>query len=829
MIGTQVGQLVIQRLLGEGGMGTVYLAEHAVLKTPRAVKVLLPQWTKSKIIVQRFVNEARAAAAIRHRNIIEVHDVGQLPDGQWFILLDYIEGQTLAQYLRSQGGPIAPHRIVHIASEIANGLQAAHRHRIVHRDLKPDNIYLGVRDGDEYRATILDFGVAQLGAERAGLVTRTGTVIGTPAFMAPEQLRGEKVGPAADIYALGVIVYQMTTGGRLPYQDEAATAYYDLTPAEIYHRQMSRPPIDPRRHAPGLSQAWVHALGAALEIDPARRPTTAGAFARLLAEAVPGDERRPSGIEIVQTYARELLDGGPGEAIESKPARSRYRLGPKLGSGGMAEVFLGTVIGAEGFARRVAIKRVLGAHSETPGFAAMFVDEARIASQLSHPNVVSVLDFDRDPEGRLFLVMEFIDGKDLDALSEAGRLPPSIAIFVVSEILRGLGHAHELPNASGIRGYVHRDVSPHNVLVSWEGAVKVSDFGIAKALEGSGCARSGIVKGKPAYMSPEQVNAEGLDGRSDLFAVGILLWELLAGTKLFTGGTRETFAQILFHAVPRPSQVAAGVPADLEAVAMKLLARDREDRYPTAEAAIEALARCADNPRNGRSELVRWMASRFPAEARARAQPPQPSLPLPLLPRVEDLPGPVTVLHVATPEAERRRSEVRPPRRRPRLIGAAVATCAIAAALTAIVATRAASSERAAGAAIERAGPAPVPGPAPPAAHGPAPAPAPDPTPVLVTSPTRSPSVEARRPGPDGAPRSEPPRPPRIRVERGALVIRVQPWAEVWIDGISAGQTPVQTKVSAGAHRVLMKNDRTQKTVTVLVTAAQETVIDETW
>src|SRR5678809_57602 len=114
MIGTQVGQYVIQRLLGEGGMGTVYLAEHALLKTPRAVKVLQPEWTTSQLIVQRFVNEARAAASIRHRNIIEVHDVGQLPSGQWFILLDYVEGQTLAQFIRAQGRPIAPDLIVHI-------------------------------------------------------------------------------------------------------------------------------------------------------------------------------------------------------------------------------------------------------------------------------------------------------------------------------------------------------------------------------------------------------------------------------------------------------------------------------------------------------------------------------------------------------------------------------------------------------------------------------------------------------------------------------------------------------------------------------------------
>ncbi|HWO25782.1 MAG TPA: serine/threonine-protein kinase [Kofleriaceae bacterium] len=326
-----------------------------------------------------------------------------------------------------------------------------------------------------------------------------------------------------------------------------------------------------------------------------------------------------------------ILEGHSGAAApaQSPAARpgSRYELGPLLGTGGTAEVFQGTVIGAEGFARPVAIKRVLAVHSGEPRFAAMFIEEARIASQLSHPNVVSVLDFDRDSEGRLFLVMELVAGKDLAALCRAKRPPPSISIFLASEILRGLGYAHELPHACGVRGYVHRDVSPHNVLVSWEGAVKVSDFGIAKALERPGGVRSGSVNGKPAYMSPEQVNGEALDGRSDLFSVGVILWELLAGTKLFAGGVRETFARILFNDIPRPSRLATGVPLDLEAVAMRLLARDREGRYPTAEAAIEALARCAANPRNGRSELVRWMARQFPAEARSRAKPPRAKRP----------------------------------------------------------------------------------------------------------------------------------------------------------------------------------------------------------
>jgi serine/threonine-protein kinase len=288
----------------------------------------------------------------------------------------------------------------------------------------------------------------------------------------------------------------------------------------------------------------------------------------------------------------------------------------------MAEVFLASMVGAEGFSRKVAIKRVLPGFSDNEAFAKMFVAEAQISSQLVHPNIVSVLDFDRDAENRLFLVMELVEGKDLDELVQTGLLPIPVVIYVIAEVLRGLGYAHDLPVGTHVRGVVHRDISPHNVLVSWEGAVKVSDFGIAKALEEGGAAQSSSVRGKPSYMSPEQVSAEALDGRSDLFAVGIILWELLTGEKLFTGGTREAFAKILFHDVPRPGALAEGVPADLEAVALKLLARDREDRYPTAEAAIEALARCADNPRNGRSELVRWMAQRFPAGARPGAAAP---------------------------------------------------------------------------------------------------------------------------------------------------------------------------------------------------------------
>ncbi|MBA3451974.1 MAG: serine/threonine protein kinase, partial [Deltaproteobacteria bacterium] len=636
MIGLKVGKLTVKRKLGEGGMGAVYYAEHDVLRTPRAIKVLLPQWTQNEMIVQRFVNEARAAASIEHRNIIAVHDCGQLPDDAWFIVMDYLEGGTLSRFCASQGGPLSPHLALQILAPIANGLEAAHAANIVHRDLKPDNVFLIQHEQNPHHPIILDFGIAKLG-EVGGGVTKTGMIAGTPAYMAPEQMRDLRVvDRRSDVYALGLIAYQMVTGGWLPYQgDDAPSGYSELSAAELYHRQMSQPPIDPRQRFAEIPERWAAAILAAIHPDPARRPQTARAFTIMLAEATPGDAFMSHGTDIIRTHARELLDiGNMMETVRApKPAgmpvpTSRYQLGARLGAGGMAEVFRGTVTGAEGFARPVAVKRVLPGFSTVPQFAAMFVQEAQIASLLSHPNIVSVLDFDRDPDGRLFLVMEYIEGLDLASLIGTGLLPHALTIFVVSEALRGLGHAHDLPTGDNIRGVVHRDVSPHNVLLSWEGAVKVSDFGIAKAREASAATASTMIKGKPGYMSPEQANGEELDGRSDLFAVGVMLWEILTGGRLFDGTTKETIAQVLFKPIPRPSSVRPGVPQDLDVIAMRLLARERPARYANAEAVIDELARCVDAPRNGRSDLARLLAERFPQAVASRSSRPQlPSRP----------------------------------------------------------------------------------------------------------------------------------------------------------------------------------------------------------
>jgi serine/threonine protein kinase len=332
-------------------------------------------------------------------------------------------------------------------------------------------------------------------------------------------------------------------------------------------------------------------------------------------------ERMPSVLDAVIT----LLESIPPAVGPSRP--ERYEITRPIGAGGQAEVLLATVRGAQGFHRLVAVKRVRADQVNAARAAVDLINEAHVTSRLSHPNVVGVLDVDHDKAGQPFLVMEYVDGVDLGKLIETGPLPHPIAVYIARELLSGLGYIHEhrnLVRGRVRRGLVHRDVSPHNVLLSWEGEVKLADFGVAQMLEQTMTAPAVVTVGKRGYMSPEQVSRQELDGRSDLYAVGIVLWELLSHRRFLAEPAGDVTA--VFRAVPRPSEYRQDVPADLEAVAMRLLAYDREARYRTAELAAHDLMRCRSIPRDGRGDLAHLLDDRFPRSHRQRPNSPPPGL-----------------------------------------------------------------------------------------------------------------------------------------------------------------------------------------------------------
>src|SRR5882724_4245486 len=275
---------------------------------------------------------------------------------------------------------------------------------------------------------------------------------------------------------------------------------------------------------------------------------------------------------------------------ESSPPhqQQRYRVIEKLASGGMAEVFRAESAGLEGFKKQVAIKRVLPHLSEKKKFISMFLDEARLSAHLSHSNCVQVFDIGVG-DNAYFIVMEYVDGADLKAVLETlkkqGReLPVEEAVFIAIKICEGLCYAHELTDSEGRRfGVVHRDVSPPNVLMTKHGEIKIVDFGLAKASSQLEKSEPGIIKGKFSYLSPEAALGKEVDHRTDIFAVGIILWEMLAGRRLFLGDTDFATVKLVQQAVvPSLSKVNPKVPAELEQTVNKALARDPSQRFQSA-------------------------------------------------------------------------------------------------------------------------------------------------------------------------------------------------------------------------------------------------------
>ncbi|MBX3234021.1 MAG: serine/threonine protein kinase [Labilithrix sp.] len=254
----------------------------------------------------------------------------------------------------------------------------------------------------------------------------------------------------------------------------------------------------------------------------------------------------------------------------------------------MAEVFRAESEGLQGFRKQVAIKRVLPHLSEKKRFIAMFLDEARISAQLTHSNCVQVFDIGVG-DNAYFIVMEFVDGANLKSIAESLKkqgkdFPVAAAAFVCHEICKGLSYAHELTDHTGMPlNIVHRDMSPPNVLVTKYGEVKIVDFGLAKASSQLEKSEPGIIKGKFSYLSPEAAMGQEVGPATDIFAVGIILWELLAGQRLFLGETDfQTVKKVQQTQVPPISQVNRRVPPELERIVNKALARDVTARYATA-------------------------------------------------------------------------------------------------------------------------------------------------------------------------------------------------------------------------------------------------------
>jgi len=338
--------------------------------------------------------------------------------------------------------------------------------------------------------------------------------------------------------------------------------------------------------------------------------------------------------------------GMPGATGIQGVLLGKYQLLRRIATGGMAELYLARATGIHGFEKLVVLKRILPQHAESDDFNRMFLDEARLAATLHHPNIVQV--YDIGEEGNFF-TMEYVQGQDLRKLVRAARkadraLPLEHILHIVMGIAAGLHHAHEKVGTDGRPlGIVHRDVSPSNVLVTYEGGVKIVDFGIAKAATAQSATLAGTLKGKIPYMSPEQCRGESVDRRSDIFSIGTLLWELTTGARLFTGENEfGIINRVAAGAVPLPTSVRPDYPPELEAIVMRALTADREQRYSQAldlQIDLEDFAREARLPVSS-ARMAKFMRELFEEEIRQTAAmlqfdrlDEQPTMPRPALSR----------------------------------------------------------------------------------------------------------------------------------------------------------------------------------------------------
>ncbi|HEV7516079.1 MAG TPA: protein kinase, partial [Thermoanaerobaculia bacterium] len=576
---------ILERL-GRGGMGVVYKAVDLRLERTVALKFLAPDRGASADDRRRFLREARAASALDHPNICTLYEIGEAEDGRLFLAMAFCAGETLAR--RIERGPLPWRLAVDLATQVAAGLEAAHEKGIVHRDVKPGNLLITPGGG----VKIVDFGIARRADQT--LLTDAGTALGTTVYMSPEQLRGEPVDRRTDLWSLGVVLYEMVTGA-LP---------FDGTEAEVVAAILKRTPRPMGALRPGVPEELERIVARALAKPRGQRYASAAQMRAELATMaemagrvepveVPGVELEETLIELARPEtvapAGEPAEEAAKEPDDALPTGLRlgsmvahFRVVAPLGGGGMGVVYRAedTRLG-----RTVALKFLAPERTRDPAAKERFLQEARAASALDHPNLCTVHEVGETAEERLFLAMPCYDGETLAERLARGPLPVAEAVELVSQAARGLAKAHR-------GGIVHRDVKPANLMVTGDGVVKILDFGIAELAGMTGMTGGGSLAGTPAYMSPEQTRGEAVGPATDVWSLGVVLYEMLAGSRPFSGGSVAAAFHAIREVEPEPlTRRRPEVPAELSRLVSRLLAKDPAGRYPTAAEALADLDR----------------------------------------------------------------------------------------------------------------------------------------------------------------------------------------------------------------------------------------------
>lgn len=577
----QLGHCFLEKRIGSGAMSIVYKARQDVTERVVAVKILRSQLACVPTNVKRFQREAKAISRLSHENLLNVYDVGSTTSGQPYMVMDFIEGKSLAEIIAAEGY-VRWQRAANIFLQACSAMQHAHEHNIIHRDLKPDNIMLvNTADGADL-VKVVDFGIVKLTDESQALsqrLTQTGEVWGSPVYMSPEQCAGRDIDARTDIYSLGTVMYEVLTGAQV---------FTGKRITEIIMKQLNEKPQPPGTLRPDLMiPGWLeHVVLRALEKEPAQRWQSMAEVKKALIEGkqessqITEEVRMPAVQQVVDPFVnRRLAD--------------KYLIKSVIGEGGMSVVYEAI---QEGVHRRVAIKVLKQELVEEQAQIQRFLREARAISQLSHPNLVAVYDLGTAPTGQPYMVLEYLEGVSLSSIiDDIGAVPGERLLPIFIQVCDVMEHAHR-------QGIIHRDLKPSNIMIVNNAAskdlVKVVDFGILKydaALHGHSqkITKTGDICGSPIYMSPEQILDQPLDARTDVYSLGVVLYEAITGSYLFSGTRITDILEKHVNVLPtsfdklRPE---LHLEPMLEVAVFKALEKLPKDRFQSMSEMKEALA-----------------------------------------------------------------------------------------------------------------------------------------------------------------------------------------------------------------------------------------------